>query len=63
MLGFYHSHPSSPARPSETDFKAAWPLYLYLILEMRGGTPGELRAWRLNADGSRFDQAELTLHE
>jgi proteasome lid subunit RPN8/RPN11 len=44
LIGFYHSHPDSPARPSETDrARATWTGYVYLIV-----SPAEdaLRAWR-----------------
>jgi proteasome lid subunit RPN8/RPN11 len=61
IVGFYHSHPDQPARPSDYDREHAWPWYSYLILEVRGGTDGELRAWRLSEDRERFE--EETLHE
>ncbi len=44
VVGFYHSHPSSPARPSATDrAQATWTGYVYCIV-----SPVEdvVRAWR-----------------
>lgn len=39
-LGNFHSHPSTPARPSEEDIKLAYdPLASYLILSMAEETP------------------------
>ncbi|KTG09454.1 peptidase [Haloprofundus marisrubri] len=51
VVGFYHSHPESPARPSETDRKeATWKGYVYLIVSPRND---EIRAWRWS--GERFE--------
>ena len=36
VLGFYHSHPDHPARPSEYDRTHAWPFYSYVIVEIAG---------------------------
>jgi proteasome lid subunit RPN8/RPN11 len=50
VLGFYHSHPRSPATPSARDRAEAWyPDYLYLIVSVRTD-PAEVRLYRLNAD-------------
>jgi proteasome lid subunit RPN8/RPN11 len=59
ILGFYHSHPDHPARPSDYDREHAWPWYSYLILEVRGGKDGALRAWRLTDDRRRFEEEPL----
>jgi proteasome lid subunit RPN8/RPN11 len=59
VLGFYHSHPDHPARPSEYDREHAWPWYSYVILEVRRGRDGALRAWRLSDDRQRFDEETL----
>ena len=38
VLGFYHSHPTSPAWPSETDLaEAAYPEAVWLIVSLAGG--------------------------
>jgi proteasome lid subunit RPN8/RPN11 len=35
VVGFYHSHPRSPAEPSETDVsEASYPDHLYLIVSL-----------------------------
>jgi proteasome lid subunit RPN8/RPN11 len=59
LLGFYHSHPDHPARPSEFDREHAWPWYSYVILEVRGGRDAALRAWRLAEDRSGFEEEPL----
>jgi len=50
IVGFWHSHPDSPAVPSETDRGAAWPGYAYVIVSVRRGRPREVRAWTLEGD-------------
>ena len=37
IVGFYHSHPDQPARPSEFDRSRAWPFYSYLIVSVLRG--------------------------
>jgi proteasome lid subunit RPN8/RPN11 len=50
LLGFYHSHPDHPARPSQYDLDHAWPTFAYIIVAIAG--PGE-GAPRQNSDSSR----------
>jgi proteasome lid subunit RPN8/RPN11 len=59
VVGFYHSHPDHPAQPSQYDRDHAWPWYSYLILEVRAGRTGALRAWRLSEDRERFEEETL----
>ena len=40
VLGFYHSHPDHPARPSEYDREHAWPFYSYVIVAIEQGRAG-----------------------
>jgi len=51
ILGFWHSHPDSPAIPSQTDRTRAWGGYAYVIVSVRTGRVGEIRAWTLE-DGA-----------
>ena len=37
VIGFYHSHPDHPARPSEYDRDHAWPWYSYVIVSVERG--------------------------
>lgn len=50
IVGFWHSHPDSPAVPSETDRGAAWPGYAYVIVSVRAGRPRAIRVWTLADD-------------
>jgi proteasome lid subunit RPN8/RPN11 len=54
LLGFYHSHPDHPARPSQYDLDHAWPNLSYIIVAVAGGEPGEVRSWRLREDRTGF---------
>lgn len=55
VLGYYHSHPDHPARPSDYDREHAWPWYSYIIVAVERGTPKALVSWVLSDDRSRFD--------
>lgn len=57
ILGIWHSHPDSPARPSLTDLEAAWEGYSYVIVTVRQGQPEDLRSYRL--DGPRFREERV----
>ena len=59
LLGFYHSHPDHPARPSQYDLDHAWPFFSYVIVSVREGVSGDMTSWRLRADRSGFDQEDL----
>jgi proteasome lid subunit RPN8/RPN11 len=54
VVGWYHSHPDHPARPSEYDRDHAWPWYSYIIVSVQGGAPQEMTSWRLNDDRREF---------
>ena len=59
LVGIYHSHPDSPARPSEYDRDHAWPWFSYVIVSVKGGKAAEANAWQLRDDRSGFDSLEL----
>jgi proteasome lid subunit RPN8/RPN11 len=54
VLGFYHSHPNAPARPSQYDLDHAWPWYSYVIVATTADGAGEMTSWVLEDDRSRF---------
>jgi proteasome lid subunit RPN8/RPN11 len=50
-VGVYHSHPRSPAEPSQTDINLArYPHWTYLIVSLENGHAPVVRGWRI-ADG------------
>jgi proteasome lid subunit RPN8/RPN11 len=54
VLGFYHSHPNHPARPSAYDREWASPWYTYIIVSVLDGHPADLTAWQLDDDRQAF---------
>lgn len=57
-VGIYHSHPRSPAEPSQTDINLAhYPHWLYLIVSL-AGEPG-VRAWRIEDGRVTEEPVEL----
>ncbi|HEX7070675.1 MAG TPA: M67 family metallopeptidase [Rhodothermales bacterium] len=60
IVGFYHSHPDHPARPSETDLaEATFPGFTYVIVSVRAGQSAELTGWSLASDRSRFESESV----
>ena len=55
IVGFYHSHPHSPASPSGVDLEHACPGYIHVIVEPTGC----VRAWRVRDDRQGFDELHL----
>ena len=60
LLGFYHSHPDHPARPSQYDLDHAWPSFSYVIVSVMAGEDKVLTSWRLKSDRSAFDEEDVT---
>jgi proteasome lid subunit RPN8/RPN11 len=59
LLGFYHSHPDHPARPSQYDLDHAWPNFAYVIVSVASGVPQDMTVWFLREDRSSFDEGDL----
>jgi len=55
LLGWYHSHPNAPARPSEFDREHAWPWYSYIIVSVQRGEPRDMTSWCLRDDRSAYE--------
>jgi proteasome lid subunit RPN8/RPN11 len=60
VLGFYHSHPDHPARPSEYDREHAWPFYSYVIVAIAKGKPADMTSWVLDEKTSQFAAQTIT---
>ena len=54
VIGWYHSHPDHPARPSDFDREHAWPWYSYVIVSVLAGKPADMTSWRLNDDRQNY---------
>jgi proteasome lid subunit RPN8/RPN11 len=59
VVGFYHSHPDSPAVPSQYDLEHAWPTYSYIIVSTSAGQANDLFSWEQQTDRSRFNKEEI----
>ena len=59
LLGFYHSHPDAPARPSQYDLDHAWPTFWYVIVAVDQGQPATMTVWQLKEDRSQFEERRL----
>lgn len=59
VVGFYHSHPRGPARPSETDARlAAWPGHSYVIVSL-ADDEATLGSWRWT--GEKFEAERVDI--
>jgi len=61
VIGWYHSHPDHPARPSEYDREHAWPWYSYIIVSVQSGVPREMTSWRLQDDRERYIEETIEI--
>jgi proteasome lid subunit RPN8/RPN11 len=59
LLGFYHSHPDHPARPSQYDLDHAWPNFAYVIVAVASGSARDMTVWYLKEDRSSFDEGVI----
>ena len=62
VVGWYHSHPDHPARPSEYDREHAWPWYSYIIVSVAAGQPAEMTSWRLDDDRAGYEPEAIHIH-
>ena len=63
LIGFFHSHPDHPARPSEFDRDHALPWWSYVIVSVQQGRAAHVLSWELREDRSRFDEEEIVMRE
>jgi len=61
IVGFWHSHPDHPARPSQFDTDHAWTDYVYIICNTTQEGTGDINAFSLLGDGSPFEPLPLVL--
>ena len=61
VVGWYHSHPDHPARPSEFDREHAWPWYSYIIVSVMSAVPAEMTSWRLNDDRLNYTAEKIEI--
>jgi proteasome lid subunit RPN8/RPN11 len=61
IVGFWHSHPDHPARPSQFDTDHAWVDYVYLIVNTTASGAGDLNGFTLTEEGGPFEQLGLAV--
>lgn len=59
IVGYYHSHPDHPSRPSDFDRDHAWPDQSYLIVAVALGEPASAQSWRLRDDRTAFEEERI----
>lgn len=60
VVGFYHSHPTGPTGPSETDLdRATWPDRSYVICALDGYP--FVGSWRFRAGNETFEQETVVV--
>lgn len=59
IIGFYHSHPDSPARPSQYDLDYALPWYSYVIVSIMASKAASMTSWILAEDRSAFNEETI----
>jgi len=63
IVGWYHSHPDHPAKPSQYDRDHAWPWYSYVIVSVANGKPAEMTSWRLSDDRADYACEEIAIRD
>jgi proteasome lid subunit RPN8/RPN11 len=61
LIGFFHSHPDHPARPSEFDREHALPWWSYVIVSVQQGHSTDVLSWGLREDRSAFEAEEIVI--
>jgi proteasome lid subunit RPN8/RPN11 len=59
LLGFWHSHPDHPARPSATDLSCAWVGLLTVIVSVQKGQARDIGAWEIRSPELPFESVEI----
>ena len=61
VIGFYHSHPDHPARPSEYDrtHVPPWNFYSHVIVAVEKKQPAAMTCWVFNEDTEQFDEQAI----
>jgi proteasome lid subunit RPN8/RPN11 len=63
VVGYYHSHPESPAVPSQYDLEHALPVWSYVIASVIKGKIVDIYSWEMENDRSRFNEEVIQKKE
>ena len=61
LLGFYHSHPGHPAKPSQTDLDYAWPNLSYPIVSILQGKADIMNSFVLDTEKKKFIEEKIII--
>lgn len=61
VIGFFHSHPDHPDKPSEFDRTRAWPFYSYLIVSVHNGKDVSVKSWIFEDEKEPFREEEVII--
>lgn len=61
IVGFYHSHPDHPSKPSEYDREHALPFYSYVILSVANGKADLLTNWMLENSREKINSEPIEI--
>lgn len=59
VVGYYHSHPESPAVPSQYDLDHALPVWSYIIASVIESKVVDVRSWVMENDRSKFNEEQI----
>jgi proteasome lid subunit RPN8/RPN11 len=59
VIGYYHSHPESPAVPSQYDLDHALPVWSYVIASVIEGKAVDILSWEMENDRTKFNSEEM----
>jgi proteasome lid subunit RPN8/RPN11 len=62
ILGFYHSHPDHPDRPSEYDREWGQAGYSYVIIAVKGGKEVSVKSWTFDEDNDPFREEKMKVN-
>ena len=61
VIGYYHSHPDHPNRPSEYDRERAFAGLSYIIVSVKQGKETDPKSWVLSDDDQQFKEEIINL--
>lgn len=62
VVGFYHSHPAGPPRPSGTDVaQATWSGYSYVVCSLAGDV--RVGSWRWDREAGSFEREAVVVED
>lgn len=62
VVGFYHSHPTGKAVPSEFDRQLAWPDHSYLIVALEEPPERRVRSWQCPEPARQFAEESIVIN-